>query len=98
MIPRPDLPPTSFPDVMCDLETTHTAPDRGHILQIAAVRFNLRTQEYDPVPLNICLHPMMSHRMWSESTRDWWLGKPETSALNRLWLTVCGQKQHANGG
>ena len=25
MIPRPDLPPTSFPDVMCDLETTDVA-------------------------------------------------------------------------
>ncbi len=77
MIPRPDLPPTSFPDVMCDLETTHTAPDRGHILQIAAVRFNLRTQEYDPIPFNVCLQPTMNHRMWSESTRDWWLSKPE---------------------
>ena len=62
---------------MCDLETTDVAPDRGHILQIAAIRFNLRTQEYDPVPFNVCLHPTMNHRMWSESTRDWWLSKPE---------------------
>lgn len=87
MFPRPDLPATSFPDLMCDLETTHTAPDRGHILQIAAIRFNLRTQEYDPVPFNVCLKQTMPYRFWSESTREWWQDKPE--ALERATTNPC---------
>ena len=77
MTPVSDKPPTYFPDIMVDLETTGIATDRAHILQIAAVRFNLRTQEYDVKPLNLKLKPTMPHRQWEESTRLWWEDKPE---------------------
>lgn len=69
-----------FPDVMVDIETTHTAPDRGAIIQLAAVRFSYERQEFD-------LHSgrgffdrcpdIMPHRAWDESTRTWWTNSEE---------------------
>lgn len=59
-------------DVMVDLETTSTLPDRGAILQIAAVKFNLETQDCDPNMFNRKLQ-IPPTRGWSESTRQWWM-------------------------
>ena len=61
----------SFPDVMVDVETTGTSPDRHAILQIGAVRFNADTGRIDHDMFNRCLS-MPPTRCWDESTRDWW--------------------------
>lgn len=63
---------TIFSDVMVDLETTHTMPDRGNILEIGAVKFNLETREIDHNFFNRAMSPL-PHRCWSESTRSWWM-------------------------
>lgn len=60
-----------FPDVMIDLETTGTQPDRHAILQIAAVRFNLKEQTISHDFFEGCMY-IPNHRSWSESTRKWW--------------------------
>ena len=76
----------SYTDVMVDLETTATQPDRGAILQIAAVKFNLQTREVSPDFYNQCLS-IPPNRTWSEDTREWWLEqKPEllTSIYRRM--------------
>lgn len=59
-------------DVMVDLETTGTMPDRHAIIQIAAVQFDLQSgQVFADNMFNRCLL-MPPHRSWSESTREWW--------------------------
>lgn len=62
---------TQFPDVMIDIETTGTQPDRHAILQIAAVRFNLKEQTISHDFFDECLI-IPNTRSWSESTRKWW--------------------------
>lgn len=62
-----------YPDVMVDIETTGVQPDRTAIIQISAVRFNLRQREIDTSPpFDQCLFPM-PHRFWDEGTRNWWM-------------------------
>lgn len=70
LIPHNEVP-QFYPDVMVDIETSGTMPDRHGILQIAAVRFNAATGEVDPNYFDMCL-TIPQHRGWSESTRDWW--------------------------
>ena len=65
-----------YPDVMVDLETTGTQPETTNIIQIAAVRFNLREGTVDPNFFDMCLYPS-PNRFWDESTRGWWSGMPE---------------------
>lgn len=73
MIPAPDKHPAYFQHVMCDIETTGLKPDRNHIIQICAVRFNLQTQEYDPNLFEVCLDPdMASFRNVCPTTMAWW--------------------------
>lgn len=69
----------SFPDVMVDLETTGTQPENTHIIQIAAVRFNLAEGTIDPKFFNRCLAPS-PNRFWDEGTRDWWMKMPDVLA------------------
>lgn len=57
---------------MVDIETTGTRPDRGAIIQIAAVRFDLEIQAVDPNTFNRCL-ALPPHRFWEEGTRHWWM-------------------------
>lgn len=59
---------------MVDIETTGLMPDRGAILQISAVRFNLDTRELDPEVFNMSL-TIPAHRFWQESTREWWISQ-----------------------
>lgn len=60
-------------DVMVDVETTSTDPATGAIIQLAALKFNYETGEigegFDRCPLPL------PRRFWSDSTRDFWLGK-----------------------
>ncbi|WP_419902160.1 3'-5' exoribonuclease domain-containing protein [Kiloniella sp.] len=61
-----------FPDVMVDIETTDTMPDRGAIIQLAAVRFNLEKRTVDAKDMfDRCLK-MPPTRRWGEDTRKWW--------------------------
>lgn len=58
-------------DIMVDLETTGTQPDRNCILQISAVKFNLTTGEVCPEFFDRCLS-LPKHRHWDMSTLEWW--------------------------
>lgn len=64
-------------DVMVDIETTGTRPDRNSIIQIAAWKFDLGTLQVDPQPFDRCLWPMR-HRAWDEGTRSWWRKQGDT--------------------
>lgn len=73
MIPLPDKHPAYFQHIMCDIETTGVKPNRNHIIQICAVRFNLKTGEYDPNLFEVCLNPnTASWRSQDPSTMAWW--------------------------
>jgi oligoribonuclease (3'-5' exoribonuclease) len=64
-------------DVMVDLETTGTLPDRNAIIQVAAVQFNLLTGEvFAENMFNRCMM-MPPHRSWDEGTREWWARQDE---------------------
>lgn len=67
-----------YGDIMIDLETTGTSPDRHGILQIAAVRFDLDRRWVCPKVFEARL-TLPKHRHWDEGTRSWWL-KDETMA------------------
>lgn len=71
-----------YTDVMIDIETTGTQPDRNAILQIAAVRFNLKENTVDGNVFNMCLD-IPPHRHWNEDTRAWW-GKQNQETLRRI--------------
>ena len=73
MIPLTNKHPAYFQHIMCDIETTGVKPDRNHIIQICAVRFNLKTGEYDPNLFEVCLNPnTASWRSQDPSTMTWW--------------------------
>ena len=62
----------NYPDVMLDIETTGTRPDTTAMIQIAAVKFNLREEIVDHKFFNRSLM-IPPTRFWQEGTRDWWL-------------------------
>lgn len=65
----------NFYDYMIDIETTGTEPDVSGIIQIAAVKFNIKTQEIDTTSFfDRCLR-LPPKRYWDEDTRGWWFGK-----------------------
>jgi len=74
-----------FPDVMVDIETTGTQPERTAIIQLSAVRFNLKTQEVDSNLFDRCLR-IPPTRMWDENTRNWWSQRPDI--LNSIWARM----------
>lgn len=57
---------------MIDLETTGLSFDNTAILQIAAVRFNLKERTVDHNFFDRCLL-IPPGRYWNEDTRNWWL-------------------------
>jgi DNA polymerase III alpha subunit (gram-positive type) len=62
-----------FTDVMVDIETTGTDSSHSHMIQLAAVRFNIETKQIDTDEMfDRCLLPVGSSRFWDESTRIWW--------------------------
>ena len=71
-----------YTDIMIDLETTGTQPDRTAILQIAAVKFNLETREVCPEFFDRCL-TIPKHRFWQKDTMEWW-GKQKRGVLNDI--------------
>jgi len=65
-----------YTDVMVDIETTGTMPDRHGILQISAVKFNLEEMTVDPEFFNVCMFNA-PHRSWDQGTVAWWNRKPD---------------------
>ncbi len=84
MTPTTDKHPFYFQHIMVDLETTGVSPDRNHLIQIAAVRFNLQTQEYDPNLFEVCLSPTANFRCWDEPTRQWWHDPEHQPLLDKI--------------
>lgn len=58
-------------DIMVDVETTGTSPDRHAVIQIASVKFDLATFDVEPSFFNRCLQ-IPKWRSWDEETRTWW--------------------------
>jgi oligoribonuclease (3'-5' exoribonuclease) len=72
-----------FYDYMIDIETTGTEPDVSGIIQIAAVKFNVKTQQIDSSSFfDRCLR-LPPKRYWCEDTRAWWYGRNK-SVLDTL--------------
>ena len=62
-----------FPDVMIDIETTGTQPDMTSMIQLSAVKFNLKQRKIDTGAFfDQCLFPL-PRRFWDEGTRGWWM-------------------------
>lgn len=68
-----------FDHVMIDVETTGISPDHTAIIQITAIKFDPFAGKIDDYEnwFNRCLS-IPTTRWWDESTRRWWLTKPET--------------------
>lgn len=62
-------------DLMVDIETTGTDPERTAMIQLAAIPFNYETSDIG-TPFNRCLD-MPLNRYWSESTKRWWYESSE---------------------
>ncbi len=71
MIEDPRSDEEKFPDVMVDIETGGLNKGLNHILQIAAVKFNLAERTISHDFFDRCLLPAPK-RYWDESTRVWW--------------------------
>lgn len=65
-----------FTDVMVDIETTGTQPNRSAMIQLAAVKFNLETQEVSNNFFDRSLE-IPAWRSWDEDTRTWWNKQPD---------------------
>lgn len=62
----------SFNDVMVDVETTGLNPVDNGMIQIAAVKFNLKERTIDSSSMfDRCL-TVPPRRYWDEGTRQWW--------------------------
>ena len=71
-----------YPDMMVDIETTGTMPDRHAIIQIAAVKFNLAEQTISPQMFKASLD-MPEKREWDPQTKLWW-GKQKRSVFDAI--------------
>jgi len=65
-----------YSDVMVDIETTGTQPNRSAMIQLAAVKFNLAERTVSKNFFNRSL-AIPAWRTWDEDTRNWWSTKPE---------------------
>lgn len=81
------MEPTNYCDVMVDIETTGTRPDHAAIIQIAAVKFNLKEKKIDTTSFfNRCLL-IPPGRYWDEGTRQWW-GEQKRSILADIYARM----------
>ncbi len=76
-------------DIMVDHETTHTDPEEGGILQLAAIKFNAETLEigdtFDRCPT------LLPRRHWSQGTKDFWNKHPV------VYREIVGRQEPARG-
>lgn len=68
-------------DIMIDLETSGTEPNKSAIIQIAAVQFDYETGAIGKT-FDRCLW-FPPGRYWDEDTREWWGKNPDI--LNRIF-------------
>ena len=92
-----------YPDIMVDLETTGVDSSKSAIIQIAAVRFNLKERKVDPEVFDACLW-VPDSRHWDNSTLQWWQKHAEVlerilsrmeeprEVLGRFQKWVCDKK------
>lgn len=66
-----------FPDIMVDIETTGTDATHSAMIQLAAVRFNIREGAIDTSSFFKKGLAIPYGRYWEEDTRKWW-GKMPT--------------------
>ena len=76
----PDI--DGYSDVMLDIETTGTQPDRAAIIQIGAVKFNLETGAVSNHFFNRSME-LPPWRAWSEDTRSWWMQQKRWNSCRR---------------
>jgi len=70
-----------FYDIMTDIETTGTRPDRHHVMSLAGVAFNWFDGTICAEDQFYVTMEMPGWRGWDEDTRDWWSRQsPETFA------------------
>lgn len=58
-------------DVMVDIESTGTRSGYSGILQLAAVKFNIDTGEFDPDVFDRC-PTLLPNRFWDDGTAEFW--------------------------
>ena len=68
--------------IMVDIETLGTRPDKHHLIQLAAVAFDLETGDRNPDVFNRCLQPS-EFRVTEQSTLDWWKANKGRAAILR---------------
>lgn len=74
----------SFNDIMVDIETTGLNSTDNAMIQLAAVRFNLKERTIDTESMfNRCLS-MPPRRYWDEGTRHWW-SQQKRSVLEEIY-------------
>lgn len=71
---------------MVDVETTGIQPDRTAIIQIAAVKFNLKEKTVDPNFFNRSLQ-IPPTRFWDQGTANWW-GQQKAGLLQEIMATA----------
>lgn len=81
-----------YPDIMVDIETTGLSPDLSAVIQIAAVRFNLKERSVDSSSMfNRCL-AIPQRRFWDEGTRQWW-SEQKRSVLMEIYAKMQDPKE-----
>ena len=65
----------NFPDIMVDVESTGLSFDHSAVIQIAAVKFNLKERTIGEMFDRCLLIP--GNRFWDEGARQFWMKKPE---------------------
>lgn len=74
-----DIAPPAYYDIMTDIETTGTRPDRHHVMSLAGVAFNWHEGLVSPDTFYVTMS-MPGWRSWDEDTRAWW-GRQKTETF-----------------
>ena len=74
-------------DIMVDIETTGLEPEHSAIIQLAAVRFDLKTQAVDSTKMFCKSLLIPPNRFWNEGTRQWW-GQQKVQVFSQIMATM----------
>lgn len=75
-----------YDSVMLDIETTGLDQANNAIVQISAVKFNLKTMAISPEFFDRCLL-IAPKRYWEEGCRAWW-SKRDKSVIESIWARM----------
>lgn len=76
-----------YPDIMVDVETTGLDSSDNAMIQLAAVKFNLKERSVNADSMfNKCLS-IPPRRYWDESTRQWW-SEQKRSILMEIYANM----------